>query len=88
MSQHGFPFPGTLIEMRQEQCAAACPEGDDCGCADIGPEDTFDVGSFLFHLFGRFVATGGMELTTDQCLSRADCDFLPGPPEKRALGQN
>ncbi|MCC6620632.1 MAG: hypothetical protein IT385_05225 [Deltaproteobacteria bacterium] len=81
--QHGFPFPGALPDERRAACEAACTTGD-CGCATV---TTFDTGSFLFNMFGRYLATQGRELPTDLCLSRNDCSFLLPPPEPRAIGR-
>ena len=67
--QHGFPFPGMLIDEAQKICSEACPEGEDCECGNIDATQTFDVGSYLFNMFGRFLSTNGTELPTDMCMS-------------------
>jgi len=81
--QHGFPFPGGLIDLERKWCAEACTE-DDCGCDTA---TTFDVGRFLFNMFGRFMATDGMELPNDPCLGIDDCGFVPEKPPARPAGQ-
>ena len=81
--QHGFPFPGDLPDRKRKACREACTAGD-CGCDTV---TTFDTGSYLFNMFGRYIATDGKELPTDQCLSRNDCDFLVPPPPERPTGR-
>ncbi|MFT5431490.1 MAG: hypothetical protein ACI9OJ_002186 [Myxococcota bacterium] len=85
---HGFPFPGVLVEMAQDACTEACAEGTDCGCDAITPDTTFDVGAYLFNMFAHYLVTEATELSTDQCLSRDDCDFLQDPPAQRSKGMN
>ncbi|MFO0749353.1 MAG: hypothetical protein U1F43_27355 [Myxococcota bacterium] len=81
--QHGFPFPGDLPDRKKAACVAACTSGD-CGCDSV---TTFDTGSFLFNMFGHYLATDGRELSTDLCLSRNDCAFLVPPPDERPAGR-
>ncbi|MCC6620305.1 MAG: hypothetical protein IT385_03575 [Deltaproteobacteria bacterium] len=81
--QHGFPFPGDLPDRKKAQCLDACTEGG-CGCDEV---TTFDTGSFLFNMFGRYVATDGRELSADPCLGTNDCDFMLPPPAPRAIGR-
>lgn len=81
--QHGFPFPGDLPDRKVKQCQDACTQGD-CGCATV---TTFDTGSYLFNMFGRYISTDGTELPTEACLGTNDCAFLAPPPPERAPGR-
>ncbi|HIA05075.1 MAG TPA: hypothetical protein EYN66_24795 [Myxococcales bacterium] len=85
--QHGFPFPGVLIDEARKICSDACAEGEDCECDKIDATQTFDVGSYLFNMFGRFLSTNGTELPTDMCMSLDNCSFLKPAPEPREPGQ-
>ncbi len=78
--QHGFAFPGAQIDTLRARCAAACPAGQDCGCATA---TTFDVGSFMFGMMGEWIESGGMTLNPDLCHSRRDCPGVPPPPGPR-----
>jgi hypothetical protein len=80
--QHGFDFPGEMTDKVRRDCRNACPEGEDCGC---DAEQTFDIGFFMFHMLGRYMSSGGSEMTTDLCMSRDDCDWLRPPPPRRKL---
>lgn len=81
--QHGFPFPGDLPDRKTKQCEDACTAGN-CGCDTV---TTFDTGSYLFNMFGRYIATDGKELPTGDCLGTNDCEFLTPPPPERAPGR-
>jgi hypothetical protein len=81
---HGFPFPGQLTDQAIRLCERACPEGERCACDEV---ETFDVGLFIFNMFGTYVRTNGGELSVDLCNSRNDCPgFLP-PPEPRPASE-
>ena len=79
--QHGFDFPGQMVDRFRKRCTDACPEGEACDCADVA---TFDIGSFLFNTLGRYMASGGTVVDIDACNWRGDCADLPPPPELRA----
>lgn len=81
--QHGFAFPGGLIDQARKDCKAACADGD-CGCNQV---TTFDVGRFLFNMFGRYMATNGMELPAGDCLVVDDCGFIAPVPPQRPSGR-
>lgn len=77
--QHGFPFPGQLPDRGIEECEAACTTPP-CGCRDAV---YFDTGTYLFNVFGRYVRTGGRELSIDECNGDNSCDDLLEPPPLR-----
>ncbi len=83
--EHGFDFPGGFIDTARAKCTAACTTGDGCGCADISAANHFDIGSFMFNMMARYLATGGSEVSADACLSRDDCDFFEPVPTVRDL---
>jgi hypothetical protein len=85
--QHGFAFPGVFIDMKRNECNAAC-ETEDCDCGSIDGGKVFDIGSYLFNMFSRYLSTDGQELPTDMCLSRDDCSFIKAIPEPREIGLN
>lgn len=85
--QHGFDGPGEMTDRFRKQCKAACMdpgEGDPCGC---DAQKTYDVGNFMFHMIGRYFASGGTYLDTDLCMSANDCTgkpyAWPSPPDAR-----
>ena len=89
--QHGFDLPGEMTDKFRKQCIALCatPEGEDpCGC---NTTSTFDVGLFLFHMMGRFLASGGTFLDADLCQSADDCTGKPfawePPPPARDVSE-
>ncbi len=85
--QHGFAFPGVFIDMKRKECNDAC-ETDSCDCESIDGSNMFDIGSYLFNMFARYLATDGQDLTTDTCLSSDDCPFIETVPEPREPGLN
>ena len=75
--QHGFDGPGEMTDRYREQCKNLCQTmgGDDpCGCAT---KTTYDVGNFMFHMLGRYFASGGTYLDADLCMSANDCTGKP-----------
>lgn len=75
--QHGFDQPGEMTDRFRKQCKAACQlEGPDdpCGC---DAQETFDVGRFMFHMVGRYFASGATFLDADLCQSAGDCTGKP-----------
>jgi len=78
--QHGFDFPGRMIDRFRRRCAEACPEGDVCDCEGAA---TFDIGNFLFNLLGRYMASGGTEASFDACHWKNDCGYAKPPPAPR-----
>lgn len=81
--QHGFAFPGNEADQFVKRCKAACAEGVDCAC-DIAYEGHYDVGRFMFNMLGRYMSSGGLELTTDLCHGTNTCDYRHAAPEPRA----
>ena len=88
--QHGFDPPGAFTDDAIKKCMAECPEADEndantCmdGCANMV---TYDVGRFLFNMIGKYLASGGMSLSTDICLGTNDCDDFPDIPADRETG--
>lgn len=78
---HGFQLPGQMLDDLRKQCTAGCPEGESCGCRDL---QGFDIGTFMFNMLGRYLVTGGRELTADLCHARGDCAYTkPVPPTRR-----
>jgi hypothetical protein len=74
--QHGFAFPGQDIDSHIKQCKRACSD-DACrdSCKDLEGK-TFDVGFFMFNMMGRYLSSGGLELTDDLCHAHSNClDF-------------
>lgn len=85
--QHGFAFPGEQIDRARQQCRDACEDeggGDPCGCLE---RDTFDIGNYMFHLLGRYMASGGKQLDFDRCVTKAGCDGVPTQPSDRPLSE-
>ncbi|MBK8254690.1 MAG: hypothetical protein IPK82_18765 [Polyangiaceae bacterium] len=85
--QHGFDQPGEMTDRFRKQCKATCAtpgEGDPCGCDN---QKTFDIGLFMFHMVGRYFASGGTFLSADLCQSANDCTGKPfawsAPPPQR-----
>ena len=86
--QHGFAFPGGLLDKGRSMCRQACvpdptvvdPPADPCGCETL---QGFDIGSFMFNVLGRYLASGGRVWDIDMCNSRNDCPDIPAPPEFR-----
>ncbi|TNF25581.1 MAG: hypothetical protein EP329_22890 [Deltaproteobacteria bacterium] len=83
--QHGFAFPGEELDRARRDCKAACTEtegSDPCGCKAL---ELYDVGSYMFHLLGQYMATGGKALDFDRCKVGLACDGVPAPPAERNL---
>jgi hypothetical protein len=79
---HGFPFPGQMKDMARQKCEDECPADQTCDC-DAAVRDSFDIGSFLFNLFGRYLASGGQVMNAEACLSHNNCpDFAPVPEDR------
>lgn len=75
--QHGFDQPGEMTDKFRKQCKAACTmmgSEDPCGCDG---QKTFDIGLFMFHMVGRYFASGGTFLDADLCQSADDCTGKP-----------
>lgn len=85
--QHGFDQPGEMTDRYRKQCKAACEtpgDGDPCGC---DADATFDIGNFMFHMVGRYFASGGTFLDADLCQSGPSCEgkpfaWAPPPPTR------
>jgi hypothetical protein len=78
--QHGFDFPGAMVDKARAQCVENCTEtmGDDpCGCSTL---ETFDIGNFMMNMVGLYFRSGGTELSADLCMSRDDCGDVPNSP--------
>ncbi len=46
------------------------------------PADKWNLGSFMVHMVGRYLATNGRELPMDKCLADESCAFIqPMPPQ-------
>lgn len=85
--QHGFAFPGEQIDDARAACKSSCTEtegADPCGCKDL---ELYDVGSYMFHLLGQYMASGGRELDFERCTSGVTCAGVPEPPAERNLQQ-
>ena len=78
--QHGFDFPGRMIDRFRARCAAACVEGEPCECEGA---ETFDIGNYLFNMLGQYMVSGGTKADFDACHWRNDCDYVQPPPAKR-----
>lgn len=79
--QHGFAQPGEMIDASRALCRMNCMDMAGCECDG---SDGFDVGTFMFNMIGRYLATGGAELSADACQSSDDCDWrLPVPEARR-----
>lgn len=75
--QHGFYQPGVMTDKARELCKNTCqiPGMDDpCGC-DAKP--AFDIGLFMFHMMGRYLASDGTYIDADLCQSANDCEGKP-----------
>jgi len=85
--QHGFDPPGAFTDDAIKKCKSECPEIDEeetTSCEDACENtQTYDVGRFLFNMIGKYLASGGMTLSTDACLSTNDCTDFPTPPADR-----
>jgi hypothetical protein len=80
--QHGFPFPGELPDRAIAACRDACPEGENCQCADV---ETFDTGAFMFNQMGRWFTSRAKEMPTDLCMSSNTCAWEPTQPQFRPV---
>ncbi|MGE0324164.1 MAG: hypothetical protein AB7S68_17750 [Polyangiaceae bacterium] len=80
--QHGFDKPGWTADQLIKRCLAECTEtGDDpCGCSS---QRTFDIGYFMLNMVAHYFNSDGQTLSSDLCLSRNDCDFIPPIPSAR-----
>ena len=85
--QHGFDPPGAFSDDAVKRCVAACPtveDGEANLCADeCANTQTYDVGRFLFNMIGKYLASGGMDLSTEACLGTNDCEDFPAAPADR-----
>jgi dienelactone hydrolase len=54
-----------------EDCVSLCQDR----CAVLNYDGRFDIGNYLFNMMGRYLATNGAELPTDECMSSDSCDF-------------
>ncbi|MEZ4300686.1 MAG: hypothetical protein R3B70_37470 [Polyangiaceae bacterium] len=85
--QHGFDQPGEMTDRYRKACKAACEtpgDGDPCGCDQ---QTSFDIGNFMFHMVGRYFASGGSFLDADLCQSGQSCEgkpfaWSPAPPAR------
>ena len=85
--QHGFAFPGEQLDAARRQCKSACTEAtgaDPCGCKTL---ELFDLGSYMFHLLGRYMATAGHELDFDRCLVGVSCPGVAEAPPERSVDE-
>ena len=80
--KHGFDFPGQWIEQGRARCEDECTDeetednDDPCGCQNL---EVFDIGTFIFHTLGRYLASGGAEWNVDLCNGTGDCGDMPEP---------
>ena len=85
--EHGFAFPGALTDKAIASCKRACTQtgGEDpCNCAALEGE-TFDIGFFMFNMFGRYFRSAGTAVDFDLCNSRDDCSDIPPVPVQREI---
>ncbi len=80
---HGFPFPGQLIDRAIDRCESEC-ETDGCDCHLV---ETFDIGFFMFNIFGTYVNSQGRDFNIDLCNSSNDCEGFAPPPEPRSASE-
>ena len=78
--QHGFDFPGRMIDRFRQRCAEACVEGEPCECDGV---ETFDIGNYLFNMLGQYMATNSQSARFETCHWSDDCDYKQTPPEPR-----
>ncbi|GMV44098.1 MAG: hypothetical protein AMXMBFR64_58140 [Myxococcales bacterium] len=84
--QHGFAMPGEFTDAAIKACTEKCKadnpddKNPDCGCENT---ETFDIGSFMMNMIGRFFASEGKTLDADLCQSRDDCGDVKAPPAAR-----
>ncbi len=81
--QHGFPLPGEMtdwaIKICRETLGSQAPE---CA-ADQIVGNTFDIGWFMFHTFGRFLRRPELHPYALGCVSKNPCNEIPMVPEQR-----
>lgn len=75
---HGFARPGETYDDARKRCEQTC-QGP-CDCENV---EVFDVGNFFFNLIGRYLSSGGLELSDDFCQARDDCPDKPALPALR-----
>ena len=87
--QHGFYQPGVMTDKARQLCRDTCqlPGMDDpCAC---NAKPAFDIGNFMFHMMGRYLASDGTFLDADLCQSASDCTGKPfswdAPPPPREV---
>jgi len=80
--QHGFDAPGKMTDRVRSKCIAECAVEGTCSCASM---TSYDIGSFMLNMIGRYFANDGMQIDADLCLSRGDCSEHKQPPPHREL---
>ena len=76
--EHGFALPGQLTDRAVTECEAA--GGTDC---DLLEGETFDVGWYMFHTFGRFLTHPDESPFGEKCNTKAQCNDIPATPAER-----
>jgi hypothetical protein len=75
---HAFDLPGQMTDRARKACK-------DAGGKDCETLTTFDIGTYMFNLLGRYLRSGGTTLVFDPCYRERRC---PGdPPVPAARGQ-
>lgn len=81
--QHGFDFPGAMIDDARERCRNSCQQtggSDPCNCKSLV---TYDVGNYLLNMAGEFLSNDGKVLTFDTCHSSDTCAYKKTAPAAR-----
>lgn len=77
--QHGFALPGEMTDDR----IAACEEAGEEDC-DALVGQVFDVGWYMFHTIGGYLANEGQVYPLlDTCNVKQDCNDIPPTPPAR-----
>jgi hypothetical protein len=69
-----------MTDRARNRCRDACTDPGGCGCDVL---ETFDIGTFMLNMMGRYLRSGGTFFSDDLCQSSNDCDDLVPPPPIR-----
>ena len=81
--QHGFPLPGEMTDAAIKICREENGSSDPLCDDDAIVGETFDIGWFMFHTFGKFLKNANEVPYAYGCVAKDPCNEIPPVPAPR-----
>ncbi|MBK6920131.1 MAG: hypothetical protein IPH07_22215 [Deltaproteobacteria bacterium] len=81
--QHGFALPGEMTDWAIQICKETYGSSASQCAPDVIVGSLYDVGWFMFHVFGKFLRTDDEAPWGENCFDKAACNDIPAVPAAR-----